>query len=75
MKQNFKAGDEIEVKILDQWKKFEVVSFCSDWIAFKNPDGKNFTLGIKIHKNHIKFPEAVIPEITSKKKRGRRKKK
>jgi len=76
MKQNFKIGDKLEVKILDKWKKFEVVSFCNDWIEFKNPAGKNFSLGIEINRNHIKFPkETIKKEMKVKKKRGRKKKK
>ena len=69
-----KAGDKLEVKILDEWKQFEIVSISDDWIEFKNPDGKNFSLGITINRNHIKFP-VVKKEVKVKKKRGRKKKK
>jgi len=73
MKQNFKVGDRLDVKVLDEWKAFEVVSFCDNWIEFKNPDGKNFSLGITINRNHIKFPDSK-EKAGHTKKRGRKKK-
>lgn len=70
-------GSKVSVKLGKRFKKHEVISCDPEgWITFKStdPDSKDFTLNLEIHKNHIKIPEKkkVVPP---KKKRGRKKKK
>ena len=78
MQLKINKGDKISVKIGKRFKKHEVVSYDTSegWITFKSTDKDryDFTLNTKIHRNHIKIPEAKKSKPPAK-KRGRKKKK
>ena len=78
MQLTISKGDKLPVKIGKRFKKHEVVSYdpSEGWITFKSieKDGYDFTLNVKMHKNHIKLPQnKEIKKPT--RKRGRKKKK
>jgi len=78
MQLKIEKGDKISVKIGKRFKKHEVISYdqSEGWIVFKSTekDGCDFLLSTKIHRNHIKIPEAKKATPPAK-KRGRKKKK
>tara|TARA_R110001632_G_scaffold172729_1_gene292125 strand:- start:163 stop:399 length:237 start_codon:yes stop_codon:yes gene_type:complete len=71
-------GDKLPVKIGKRFKKHEVISYdpSDGWIIFKSNDKdcNDFTLSTKMHKNHIKVPEAKKVKVPIKKKRRKKKK-
>ena len=65
---NVKAGESLLIKIMNRWRKFEVISIKDDWIEFKLEDGKKFTLNTLIHVNHIKLPKSGKKKLSDTKK-------
>lgn len=42
------------IKIEEKWVEYEVEKSESDWIFFKNGEGRGFVLNKILHKNHLK---------------------
>ena len=77
MKYNIKSGDKLSVKIGKRYKQYQVISCNEDgWIKFKNtsPDGRDFSLHIIMHQNHIKIPETRTAKSRQTKRTRRSKK-
>tara|TARA_B100000035_G_C20961536_1_gene536771 strand:- start:574 stop:810 length:237 start_codon:yes stop_codon:yes gene_type:complete len=78
MQLTISKGDKLPVKIGKRFKKHEVVSYdpSEGWITFKSTekDGYDFTLNVKMHKNHIRLPQTKETKKVTR-KRGRKKKK